>query len=128
MSNLTRRQLAEYAAERLIAGDDAVVEHIAAYLVQTRRTREAQLVARDIEAALTRRGVVVAHVAAARRMEPTTQAAVSDLLKRSFNAKELHIDGTTHPELLSGIRISAADVEFDSTAQHVLNQLKALKI
>lgn len=128
MKVLTRRELAEYAAEQLAAGNTDVVGKLAAYLVQAHRTREARLVVRDIESALARRGVVVAHVGVAHPLEGSARAALEAVLTRTFDARQLHLDESVQPELLGGIKVAAADMELDSTARRRLNQLKAVKV
>ena len=46
---ISRRSLTEYVADRLIAGDVVVIEQLAAYLIETRRTKEVDQNLRDIE-------------------------------------------------------------------------------
>lgn len=128
MKSLTRRELADYTAEQLIAGNAAVVNEVAAYLVESHRTREARLVVRDIESALAHRGIVVAHVASAHSLDETGKASLEELLRRTFDARQLHLDETVQPELLGGIKVEAANQEFDGTVRRKLNQLKAVKV
>ena len=60
MAQLTRRQLAQYGAAELLNGNMAVVQELAAYLVETKRSKEADMLVRDIESALADQGVIVA--------------------------------------------------------------------
>jgi len=57
---LSRRRIAAYAADKLLGGQprSAVLREVAAYLVASGRTREQELLVRDIEATLaeSRRG------------------------------------------------------------------------
>ena len=69
MTTLSRRHLAQYAAEKLAQGDRSVVEQLAAYLVASRRTKEAELLVRDIERWLETNGVVVARVTSAHELD-----------------------------------------------------------
>ncbi len=50
-SRLSRRKIAAYAADKLIGGSSKkeVLREVAAYLITTRRTRELELLVRDIE-------------------------------------------------------------------------------
>ncbi len=125
---LTRRELADYAAAELVAGNKKVVDELAAYLVQSGRTREANLVVRDIESALARKGVVVAHVATAHTLDESTRKSLRQLLQQAFSADTLHLQETVKPELLGGVKVAVADKELDSTARRILNQLKAVKV
>ncbi len=128
MKKLTRRELADYAAEQLATGNNQVVNEIAAYLITAHRTREVELLVRDIESALARRGVLVAHVTSARALGESVKASLEDLLTRTFDARQLHLDETVQPELLGGIKIAAADQELDTTIRRRLNQLKSVKV
>ena len=65
---ISRRSLAEYIADRLVAGDTTVIEQLAAYLIETRRTKQVDLYVSDIEYALIDRGVVIADVTSAHHL------------------------------------------------------------
>ena len=45
MRLVSRRKLAKYAAEQLLAGNDAVLEEIAGFLVHEKKEREVELLA-----------------------------------------------------------------------------------
>lgn len=128
MKKLTRRELADYAAGQLATGNNRVVDEIAAYLLTAHRTREVELLVRDIESALARRGVLVAHVTSARALGESAKASLEDLLTRTFDARQLHLDEAVQPELLGGIKVAAADQELDTTIRRRLNQLKSVKV
>lgn len=128
MKKLTRRELADYAAEQLVAGRQSILREIAAYLVESHRTHEARLVVRDIESALARRGVVVAHVASAHALDEPEKASVEELLRSAFNARQLYLDESVQPELLGGIKVEAADKELDASLRRRLQQLKSVKV
>lgn len=128
MKKLTRRELADYAAEQLVAGRQSILREVAAYLVESHRTHEARLVVRDIESALARRGVVVAHVASAHALDEPEKASVEELLRSAFNARQLYLDESVQPELLGGIKVEAADKELDASLRRRLQQLKSVKV
>lgn len=128
MSKLTRRELAEYVATQLVAGKQSVVEELAAYLVESRRTREVGLIVRDVESALARHGVVVAHVSSAHPLDAPTRTSIEVLLKQTFGAQELHFEEMVEPVLLGGVKVTAADKELDATSRRRLQQLKSVKV
>lgn len=128
MSSLSRRQLANYTAEQLLAGRYEVVDELAAYLLETHRTKELDVLVMDIEAVLLERGVVVADVLSARSLSATAKDEVASTLRRAFQAQELHIREHVEPSLLGGVMVQTADHEFDGTLKKTLNQLKALKV
>lgn len=127
MSNrLSRRKIALYVADKLETGAklSEIIKEAAAYLVETRRTRELDLLVRDIEGELANRGIVVANV--------TTMRPLSDELKKQVgkmvDAKDLHLRETIDPTILGGIRIDMPGKRFDGTLRRKLTALKAKQI
>ena len=80
MARTLRRKLARHAAERLLAGDAAVIDELAALIVHERREREIDLLVQDIEAELAERGTVVATVESARALDAATKDEIKKLL------------------------------------------------
>jgi F0F1-type ATP synthase delta subunit len=124
---LSRRKIAAYCADELIAGRD-VMDQLAAYLAETGRTREADLVIRDIEAALADRGLVVADVQSSQTLGDETKSAISSFLGNAMKAEKVVLRESVDESLLGGVRITAAGSELDATLRRRLNQLKASKI
>ena len=76
-TRLSRRKLAEYSADQLLAGKkEAVLQELAAYLIEKKRVSELELIVRDIEAALLARGTAIADVVTARKLTAETQAQI----------------------------------------------------
>ena len=65
---LSRRKIADYAAEQLQAGNNEVLREIAAYLIESKRQSEADLLVRDIELQLANRGDMIARTSARTRL------------------------------------------------------------
>ncbi len=124
---LSRRKIAAYFADELIAGR-SVVRPLAAYLVESKRVREALLVIRDIEAALADRGVLLADVSSARELASETERELTNYLKQSTGARDVKIRSHVDPHLLGGVRIDTPGNRLDKTLRHKLNQLTASKI
>ena len=80
MRLVSRRKLAKYAAEQLLAGNDAVLEEIAGFLIYEKHEREVELLARDIEVELAERGAIVATVESARALDAATKDAIKRML------------------------------------------------
>ena len=127
MAKLSRRKVAAHLADELIAGK-RVTNKLAAYLIETKRTRELELFVRDIKAALAERGVLLADVASAREIASETKNTITDYLKKKTGAKDVHLQTTVDPTLLGGVRIETPDERLDSTLRHKLNQLTASKL
>lgn len=127
MSQLSRRQIAEYAALKLADKDAAVIDQVAAYLVANGRTREVELVAADIEKALLRGGIVPAEVSSARNLTDDEVQNVEKLLQERYDARPV-LRLSTDENLMGGVVIKTATEEFDGSLRKRINRLKAMKV
>lgn len=125
---LSRRKIAAYYAEQLLAGKKNVARELAAYLVESGRARELDLLVRDIENALVQHGVLLADVASSRGLSETAVREIKAYLKPRTGAEKIYLRETVDPDLLGGVRITTPGQEMDGTLRHKLNQLKASKI
>jgi F-type H+-transporting ATPase subunit delta len=125
---LSRRKIAAYYADRLLAGKKSAPKELAAYLVDSGRIRELDLIVRDIEAALADRGVLVADVTSSRKLTDATAKEVKAYLKSATKATTIELREAIDPDLLGGVRIGIPGKEMDASLRHRLNQLKASKI
>ena len=123
---LSRRKIADYAADQLLAGvaTPSVLREVAAYLVDARRTRELTLLVRDIEGALAARGHVVADVASAHPLSTTLKAEIAKLTGGS----SVQLRESVEPTLLGGIRIDIPGKRFDGTIRRKLTALRAQQL
>jgi F-type H+-transporting ATPase subunit delta len=124
---ISRRKIAAYYADELLAGRD-ITRQLAAYLAESRRVREADLIVRDIEMALADRGVLVADVASSRELSGDAKSAIESYLTQATKATKVQLRESVDSTLLGGIRIAAAGRELDGTLRHRINQLKASKV
>ena len=127
MHKLSRRKIAAFWADELIAGRDASPQ-VAAFLADTRRTGEADLIVRDTESALAARGVVVADIASANELSQDARSAVEAFLKTAKSASRVALRTHTDPSLIGGVRVDTADERLDATLRARLNKLKTSKI
>ena len=123
---LSRRRIAAYAADKLLGGQprSAVLREVAAYLVASGRTREQELLVRDIEATLANRGVVVADVASAFPIDDSIKAEIAKLV----GATSVELRETIDPTLLGGLRVDIPGRRFDGTIRHKLTALRAKQL
>lgn len=128
MRQISRRQLATYAAEAIASGKPEVVEQLASYLVETKRTKEADLLARDIEKALQSRGLVVARTQTAHGLEPEQRAEIEDLIKKRYGAKRVVMVESEEADLLGGVVVTTAGDELDGSLRRNINRLKVVKV
>lgn len=124
---ISRRKLADYVAEMLTkdaASARRSIDEIAAYLVETRRTAEQDLLVRDIESALARRGVVIADVTSAHPLDSQAKQRLEDIV----GAKKLHLRETIDRDLIGGLKLRLPDQELDQTVARSLRELRAQKV
>ena len=125
---LSRRKIADHYAEQLLGGNKKAAKELAAYLIETGRVRELDLIVRDIESALISRGVLLADVTSSRKLSGDAMKEITSYLKNQTGATTVHIRSEIDPDVLGGVRIATPDGELDATLRHRLNQLKASKI
>ena len=125
---VSRRKIASYYADELLAGKTDIATRLAALLLDTGRVRELDLIVRDIEDALEARGVVVADVASAHTLSQATQKDITAFLKKQSGAKEVHLRVNVDQALLGGVRINVPGRELDTTLRRKLTLLKASKV
>lgn len=126
-ARLSRRKIATFVTNKLLAGNHQaheVLRELAAYLVTERRTRELDLLVRDIEEMLATNGTVIADVATARPLDTAVKAEIEKML----NAKSVHLRESVDETLLGGIRIDTPGKRFDGTIRHKLNALRAKQL
>lgn len=122
---VSRRKLAQYAADQLLSGGkaDELMRDIAAYLIDTRQTRSADLVVMAIEEELQVRGVVIADVVSAHPLS----AALRKQIEQLIGASQLHLREVVDQRVIGGVKITLPDSQFDGTIQHKLTALKGVK-
>lgn len=128
MTKLSRRKLAAHVADQLLAGNAAVVDELAALLVDEGRASEAELVVRDIESALARRGIVVAEVASAHELSAETRQAIAAYVQATTGATHIDLQATVDESLIGGFRLRLPDGTLDTTVKHALDKLTTSKV
>lgn len=126
-AKISRRKLAEYVAGELTAKKTDVWKRLAAYLVDTRRTREAELIVRDVAAVLETKGIVLVEAVSATALSKEIKRHITALLAQQVDAKEVHIAQTVDPAVIGGVRLVTPTALYDTTIQQNINALRALK-
>lgn len=123
---ISRRKLALYVADQFTAGAslEQLIREIAAYLIDSRRTGEAELVARAIEDTLAQRGTIIAHVTTAHPLDESLRASIQTLV----GAAKLYVDETVDPAVIGGIRIETPGRLLDATMKRKLLALRQAKV
>lgn len=123
---LSRRKITGYIADQLAAGYETkkLVRALAAFLIDNRRTKELDLIVRDIEYELKKRGIVLASVTSAFDLATVTQEAIKKLIKSQTNAKVIELKQFVDPTVLGGIKIDLPGLQMDSTVAYRLTTLR----
>ena len=122
---ISRRKLAGFVVDRIGEGNlNHAIEELAAYLIDTKRTREAGLVARSIEDELAARGTFIVHASSARPINED----VRDAIQRLLNASTVHLNEEVDPALIGGIRIEAPGKRLDATVKRKILALGQVKM
>ena len=123
---LSRRKIAEFVADKLMGGEPAkaALQEVAAYLYESRRTREYELIVRDVEAVLAEQGLVVADVTSAHALTPSLRDEIKDLL----GATSVQFRETTDESVLGGVRVQVPGRRFDGTISRKLTALRAKQL
>lgn len=121
---LSRQKLATYIADQLKAGDSDALNQLAAYLVETGRTDEADRIVLSAQELLERDGYVYAEVTTATKLSTDMKTKVADLLQ----ATDIEIKETIDPDVLGGIRVKTPSRLFDATIARRLQNLRESKV
>ena len=123
---LSRRKMAGFVADKLQSGASArdAMKEVAAHLVETGRTRELELLVRDIEDMLAGHGVVVADVTTAHPLSSGIKAEIAKLV----GAKKLQMREQIDPTVLGGVRVEVPGKRFDGTIRRKLLALKTKQL
>jgi len=114
---LSRRKIAEYIASQVADGGSIkeLATNLAAFLVDTRRTTEIELIIRDIQFQLAERGVVLASVVSADALSAATRTAIIDMVKEQTAAKTVELNQFIDPAVNGGVRIDIHGRQLDAT-------------
>lgn len=127
-NRISRRKLATHVASELLSGKTTALDELAAYLIDTKRTREAELIIRDIEAALLEKGVLLADVVTAHELSADTKSTLVDYLQKKTEAKEVKLRESRDESLIGGVKVTIPGAVFDTSVRHKLNVLRTTKL
>lgn len=125
---LSRRKLSDHAATRLLKGDSVktVMKELAAHLVDTGRTRELELIIRDIEARLLASGTALVTVVSARELSDEAKQSIEQLVKaEQSNVKQVILREQIDESVIGGVRIELPGSVADFTVKAKLDKLTA---
>lgn len=123
---LSRRKITSYVADQLAAGVQTkkLVKELAAFLIDNRRTKEIDLVVRDIEYELKNRGIVLARITSAHELSAATKQALTQLVKQNTKAKTVQLTQFINPTVLGGVKVDLPGLQLDTTIARRLTALR----
>ena len=126
MIKFSRQQIAKYAAEQLLAGNHGVLKEVAAYLIDTNKDDQADLLVRDIELYLSRAGHLLAHVGSVHELTAETKKHITELLKKETGATHIDVAEYHDESLVGGIKIDIPGKQLDTSIARSLLTLNNL--
>ncbi len=125
-TTLSRRKLAGNAAARLTSGESkkAVLRELAAYLLDTNRKKEAELIVRDIEAMLADAGTAIGTVISARTLSSDALMAIESFVKSQNTAiTNVVLRERIDETLIGGVKLELPGHQLDASVKAKLEQL-----
>lgn len=122
-SKLSRLKIARYVVQSLRAGRNEVVMELAAYLVETKRTQEVDLIVREVDEQLERSGDVRVKVTTAGTLDDTLRAEIAKVI----GAQSLQVEAVTDATILGGVKLETASRRLDATVAHRINMLRSAR-
>ena len=127
MINFSRRLLARYAVDELAAKTSAskLSKKLAAALLASRRSKEADLLMADIEHELEERGLQTNALAtSAHQLTPKLRKELSARLKKLTGTKEVVLQEQVDADVIGGVRLETSGRSWDSTIKKRLNDIR----
>ncbi|MBI2588754.1 F0F1 ATP synthase subunit delta [Candidatus Saccharibacteria bacterium] len=127
MNKISRRALARYAANELLAGKPAqtVAKHLAAAMVEAGKTDSVEFLLGDIAAELeARRELSVALVTSASELSPQLRVALKNQIKSATRSRSVLLQERIDQSVLGGIRVETPSHVWDHTVDRKLTDLK----
>lgn len=130
-SKASRRVVARTVAAKLLSEPEARkhwIKALAAYLIETRRVDEIDLIVNDIARELfEQRGELVVDVTSARPLTDPVRKELKGLLKEVTDAKEVLLSESVDSSLIGGLIARTPDAQLDASVRTKLKQLATIK-
>ncbi|HEY5549971.1 MAG TPA: F0F1 ATP synthase subunit delta [Candidatus Saccharimonadales bacterium] len=127
MISLSRRRLAQYAVDEILAELPAadLSARLAAALIATNRRNEIDLLLSDIDQELEERRLLVrAHLTSAYWLSEKLKHELMTQLKKMTQTQEVVLREEVDKSVIGGIRVETATRSWDMTIRRTLNKLK----
>jgi len=124
---ISRRELANYAIEQLLAGQSPrrLAKQLAAALIGSGRAKEADLLASDIEAELEQRKIVASLIiSSANQLTAEIKKSLVAYVRQASGVKDILAEAKVEPDLLGGFKLETANRSWDKTIKKQLTDIK----
>jgi F0F1-type ATP synthase delta subunit len=127
MINLSRRQLAKYAVDEMLAQRSlkTIAARLSAALRASGRQKEIDLLISDIDHELEERRLLVrAQITSAWPLSLKAKQQLVAQLKKVTSAKEVTIEEITDRNVIGGVKVETANRSWDKTIRRELGQIR----
>ena len=127
MNKISRRSLARYGADQLLAGKPAksVAQQLVSVLAEAGKSDEAGFLLDDISWELEhRQALTIGKITSAHELSAKLQSALKAQLKSATGAKQVLIEPDIDKSVHGGIRIQTATRIWDDTVLRKLSELR----
>lgn len=127
MQKLSRRTLARYAADSLVAGHSVkeLASQLSAVLIATKRSGQAGELIEDIAYELEDRGLYAsATLTSATTLSETLKAELEKFIKSATGVSSVAIEEKLDKSVIGGVRIETAKHSFDQTIKRRLTDIR----
>lgn len=121
---VSRRVLARFVAQQLVAGNKNVTKQLAGYIVEHKLQKQRDMIVADIAANLSELGHVDATVTTARPLDAQLRADIAAYVKRIENASSVSLDEVVDESLIGGVIVQTPNQRFDSSLATKLKRLR----
>lgn len=128
MNTVSRKSVARYMAQAWVEKSvprSKLLQQMAAYLIDSKKTNQADLLIEDMKAEIEfQYGVVVAKVVTARKLTADLSKQIESFVKDKTKARKVVITESIDTSLIGGFIATTPSAEFDYSIRTKLNKLK----
>ena len=125
-AKLSRRKITNYIADSLATKNNVhqTITRLAGLLIDTHRTKELDVIVRDIEYALAQRGIVSAQAVTAFDISAETRQAIEAIINARRNTHIIQLQHFVNPDVIGGVKLDIPGYRLDTTIAHKLSTLR----
>jgi F0F1-type ATP synthase delta subunit len=127
MISVSRRKLAVYAADQLLAGASPrkIAKSLAATLIEAKRTQDTELLERDIALELELRGKLAqVDVTTATKINDSLRKELASFIKKAAGVNNVSLNENVDESVIGGIRLETALHSWDKTISRKLTDIQ----